>query len=77
MFPGTWNWAWNSERSDTRQPWRRPANDDELEIMTNFLHRIRKFTDEPGTRRERSVLPVAIVPDNFALAKNIGLDLKT
>jgi len=45
--------------------------------MTNFLHRIRKFTDEPGTRRERSVLPVAIVPDNFALAKNIGLDLKT
>ena len=54
-----------------------PANDDEIEIMTNFLRRIRKFADEQGTRRERPILLAAIVPDNFGLAKNIGLDLNT
>ena len=54
-----------------------PASDDETEIMTNFLRRIRKFTDERAMRRGRPILLAAIVPDNFRLARNIGLDVKT
>ena len=39
--------------------------------------RIRKLTDEIGTRRGRPLLVAAIVPDNLQLATNVGLDVRT
>ena len=53
-----------------------PVRDDEIEVMTNFLRRIRKMTDQHGTRRDKPILVATIVPDNLGLAKNIGLDIE-
>ena len=53
-----------------------PVSDDEVEIMTAFMRRIRQITDEAGNRRGRPVLLGARVPDTFELSKNVGLDIK-
>ena len=54
-----------------------PVTPEESDIMTAFMRRIRKFTDEQGARRGRPILVAAIVPDNFQLGKNVGLDVET
>ena len=54
-----------------------PVTTEEIEIMTRFMRRIRKFTDEQGVRRGRPILVATIVPDNFQLGKNVGLDIET
>ncbi|MCK4324873.1 MAG: hypothetical protein KAW89_10105 [Armatimonadetes bacterium] len=54
-----------------------PATQQEVEIMTTLMRRIRQLTDEAAARRARPVLLSARVPDSFELAMNIGLDLKT
>ena len=53
-----------------------PVTDEETQIMTAFMGRIRRLTDTEGVRRGRPILVSAIVPDNFQLAKNVGLDVK-
>ena len=52
------------------------VNDEEIEIMTNLLRRIRRFTDRHALKRGRPILLAAIVPDNPQLARNVGLDVK-
>jgi hypothetical protein len=54
-----------------------PASQEELEIMTALIRRIRRGADEEGLRRGRPILVAAIVPDSLRLAKNIGLDIET
>ena len=54
-----------------------PVTLKEIEIMTAFMRRIRIFTDEQSVRRDRPILLAAIVPDNFQLGKNVGLDVET
>ena len=54
-----------------------PVTKDEVETMTSLMRRIRQITDKAAVRRRRPVLLSARVPDSFALAMNIGLDLKT
>ena len=52
------------------------VNDEEIEIMTNLLRRIRRFTDRHALKRGRPILLAAIVLDNPQLARNVGLDVK-
>ena len=54
-----------------------PATEEEVDIMTSFLARIRKRADEIGLRRGRPVLLSARVPDTFDLAIHLGMDLKS
>jgi hypothetical protein len=54
-----------------------PVTQEETEIMTGFMRRVRELTDEVGARRGRPILLAATVPDNLQLAKRIGLDVKT
>jgi len=54
-----------------------PVTDDEVEIMTSFMRRVRALTDEVGARRNRPLLVTAVVPDSLAQAKDIGLDIET
>lgn len=53
-----------------------PVTAEEIEIITAFLRRIRKLTDETGRRRGRPILLAARVPDSFELSLKIGLDIK-
>lgn len=53
-----------------------PVRQQEVEIMTSFMRRIRQITDDTATHRGRSLLIATRVPDSFELAKNVGLDLK-
>jgi hypothetical protein len=53
-----------------------PASDAEIETMNELLRRIRRCTDEEGTRRGKPILVAAIVPDSPQLALNVGLDVK-
>jgi hypothetical protein len=53
-----------------------PVIDEEIEIMTAFMRRIRELTDREAQRRGRPLLLAARVPDDFQLAMNIGLDLR-
>ena len=54
-----------------------PVTPEQVEIMTRLMRRIRPLADEQGTRRGRPILVAAIVPDNFELALNVGLDVRT
>ena len=54
-----------------------PATQEETQIMTSFMARIRKCADQAATRRGRPLLLSARVPDNFQLAKHLGMDVKT
>jgi hypothetical protein len=54
-----------------------PLTDDEAEIMTAFMRRIRRLTEADGARRGRPILISAIVPDDLPLARKVGLDVKT
>jgi len=54
-----------------------PVTEEEVEIMTSLMCRIRRLTDEVGTRSGRPVLLAARVPDTFELAVNVGLDVKS
>lgn len=53
------------------------VSDEEIEIMTGLLRRIRSFTDQQAVQRGRPILLAAIVPDNPQLARRVGLDLET
>jgi len=53
------------------------ASAEEIEIMTNLVRRIRRFTDRRGLERGRPILLAAIVPDKLQQARNIGLDVQT
>ena len=54
-----------------------PATVKEQQIMTSFMGRIRRLTDETGSRRGRPLLLAMRVPDSFELSRRIGLDLRT
>ncbi|WP_052362489.1 hypothetical protein [Geminisphaera colitermitum] len=54
-----------------------PCTDDELNMMTGLLRRIRVMADAEGRRRGRPLLIAVRVPDSAAYAKTIGLDLET
>jgi hypothetical protein len=51
------------------------ASQKELEIMSQFLRRIRRLVDEQGIKRGRPILLAAIVPDSIKQARHIGLDV--
>lgn len=53
------------------------VTDEEAEIMTSLMRRIRRITDEAAVRRGRPLLLAARVPDTFELAMHVGLDLRT
>jgi hypothetical protein len=54
-----------------------PVTDEEVEVMTSLLRRIRRLTDERGLERGRPILVAAIVPDSLQLSRDIGLDVET
>ena len=51
------------------------VTEQELEIMTGLVRRIRKLTDQRGLERGRPILLAAIVPDRLEQAQHIGLDV--
>ena len=52
-----------------------PVTDEQVQIMTSFMGRIRQITDQAAARRGRPILIATRVPDSFELSTNIGLDL--
>ena len=52
------------------------ASDAEVAIMTSFMTRIRRLSDELAGRRKRPILLAARVPDTFAASRKIGLDVE-
>jgi hypothetical protein len=54
-----------------------PVTKEEVEIINNFMRRIRKLTDKIGVKRGRPILLAVRVPDTFELCLNVGMDVKT
>lgn len=52
-----------------------PVNQNQIDIMTKFMERIRKMTDKEAHRRGRPLLLATRVPDSFKLALDVGLDV--
>ena len=53
-----------------------PARQEELDMMTGLLRRVREMTEREGMRRGRPILVSIRVPDSVEYAKGIGLDLE-
>lgn len=53
-----------------------PATDEEIEMMTQLLRRIRTMSEAECHRRGRPLLIAVRVPDSAAYARTIGLDLE-
>ena len=53
-----------------------PAAEEETEIMTSLMRRIRQLTEGTAARRGRPILVAARVPDTAELSANIGLDVR-
>ncbi|MBL9210016.1 MAG: hypothetical protein JNL92_06085 [Opitutaceae bacterium] len=52
------------------------CNDDERDLMTGLLRRIRTMTEAEGLRRGRPILLAVRVPDSVEYSRVIGLDLR-
>jgi hypothetical protein len=55
----------------------RPATNGEIDMMTSFMKRIRRMSDEAGKRRGRPILIAVRTPDSVEYCRMIGLDLKS
>lgn len=52
------------------------CNDEERQLMTDLMRRIRDMSEREGMRRGRPILMAARVPDSVEYCRAIGLDLK-
>ena len=52
------------------------ASEDELNMMTDLVRRIREMTEREGMRRGRPILIAVRVPDSVEYCRGIGLDLE-
>jgi hypothetical protein len=52
------------------------ASEQELDMMTDLLRRIREMTEREGLRRGRPILVAIRVPDSVEYCQGIGLDLE-
>ncbi len=52
------------------------ASQDELDMMTDLVRRIREMTEGEGLRRGRPILIAVRVPDSVGYCRGIGLDLE-
>ncbi|MFP4248021.1 MAG: hypothetical protein ACLFU7_00095 [Armatimonadota bacterium] len=57
--------------------WGEHATDEEVEIMTNFIRRVRAMTEEVGRERGKPILVAMRVTDSVPLALAAGIDLET
>ena len=53
-----------------------PATDDDRNMMTDLVRRIRTMADEVGQQRRRPILIAMRVPDSVEYSRAIGLDLE-
>jgi hypothetical protein len=53
-----------------------PVTQDDCDMMTDLLRRVRAMTVEVAAKRGRPVLIAARVPDSLGFAKGIGLDIE-
>ncbi len=61
-----------------RESWEGEAvTPEHVEIMTDFLRRIRRMADEEGQKRGRPILLAAHTPPGLEYSRFIGLDLET
>ncbi|MAV37750.1 MAG: hypothetical protein CMJ59_20090, partial [Planctomycetaceae bacterium] len=54
-----------------------PVTEQQTQIMTTFMRRIRRMAETEGARRGRPILIAATVPDSLRLARDVGLDVRT
>ncbi len=52
------------------------ATEEELEMMTELLRRVRAMADEEGRRRGRPILIATRVPDSVEFSRGLGLDIE-
>jgi len=52
------------------------ATPEELEMMTEFMRRVRKMADTTGAKRSKPVLIALKVPDSVEFCRAIGIDLE-
>ncbi len=57
--------------------WGGAATQDELDMMTDLMRRIRAMTEREGMRRGRPILVAMRVPDSVEYSRGIGLDIET
>lgn len=57
--------------------WGERATDEELELMTGLVRRVREMTEQVGRERGRPLLVAIRVPDSVPLCRAMGLDLET
>ncbi len=55
--------------------WGESASDQELELMTDFMKRLRSITEAAGRERGRPILVAVRVPDSLRYCKAVGIDL--
>ena len=55
--------------------WGEPATEEELEMMTELLCRVREMTEEVGWERGRPILVAVRVPDCIELCRTLGFDV--
>jgi hypothetical protein len=53
------------------------VTEDEVEIINNFMRRIRKLTDAISAKRKKPLLISVRVPDTFKMCLEAGMDIKT
>ena len=56
--------------------WGHSVSDEERDMMTDLLRRVREMTDEIGRQRGRPLLIAARVPDSAGFGRAIGLDVQ-
>ena len=52
-----------------------PVTEEEIEIMTGLIRRIRRCTDKRALERGRPILLAAILPDRLEQSRHLGLDV--
>jgi len=55
--------------------WGEPATEEELEMMTGLLRRVREMTEEVGWERGRPILVAVRVPDCIEFCRTLGFDV--
>ncbi len=53
------------------------ASDEEREMMTGLMRRIREMTEEEGLKRGRPILVTVRVPDSVEYCREMGFDIET
>ncbi len=59
-----------------RAAWELPLGQEELDMMTELMRRVRKMTEEVGEKRGHPLLIAVRVPDSVEYCKGIGIDLE-